>query len=139
MKPGPKAETPATKAARGTLRPCRDEGRAEIIVAGSPPAMPDYLTAEAIDVWEEEIGRVMAVGVVEIDSSLFARYCSLEALIRKAFRTGKEAPPAAFLTEARRMAELLGIAGRKSRVGKTAEAPNDDFNPFRRNGNRSRA
>ena len=82
MKPGRKAEPPATKGARGTLKPYRDDGRTELMVPGSPPAQPDYLTAEAIDVWQEEIGRVMAAGVAEIDSSLFARYCSLEALVR---------------------------------------------------------
>ncbi|RKF23366.1 hypothetical protein D6851_02530 [Altericroceibacterium spongiae] len=138
MKRGRKAEPPASKAARGTLQPCRDDSKIEIIVADDPLRMPDYLTAEAELVWEEEHGRVMATGNSETDSSLFARYCSLEAMIRKAFASG-EPPPAAYLTEARRMAELLGIAGRKSRVasggvvdgGKTS-------NPFKRNGNRPR-
>lgn len=139
MKRGPKAEPPSVKAQRGTVRPFRDADRQEIFVPGSPPAQPDYLTPEAIDVWQEEIGRVMATGVVEIDSSLFARYCSLEALIRKAFRAGVDAPPAAYLTEARRMAELLGIAGRKSRVGKVADDPTKEINPFRKNGHRARA
>lgn len=138
MQRGRKAEPPGTKAARGTLQPCRDGGKAEILVPGSPPAQPDYLTPGAVDVWQEEIGRVMATGVVEIDSSLFARYCSLEALIRKAFESGVP-PPAAYLTEARRMAELLGIAGRKSRVGKVADDPIKNANPFARNGHRARA
>lgn len=138
MQRGRKADPPSDKAARGTLQPCRDEGRTEIVVAGSPPVQPDYLPPEAIDVWQEEIGRVMATGVVEIDSSLFARYCSLEALIRKAFKAGVEAPPASYLTEARRMAELLGIAGRKSRVGKVTDDPTKAVNPFRRNGHGAR-
>lgn len=138
MNRGRKAEPPSQKAARGTIQPCRDAGRTEVIVAGSPPVQPEYLSPEAIDVWQEELGRVMATGVVEIDSSLFARYCSLEALIRKAFRAGGEAPPAAYLTEARRMAELLGIAGRKSRVGKVADDPTKEVNPFRRNGHGAR-
>jgi phage terminase small subunit len=138
MQRGRKADPPANKAARGTLQPCRDADRQEIIVPGSPPAQPDYLTPEAIDVWQEEIGRVMSAGVVEIDSSLFARYCSLEALIRKAFEADGEPPPAAYLTEARRMGELLGIAGRKSRVGKVTDDPTKQVNPFRRNGHGAR-
>jgi phage terminase small subunit len=127
------------KAARlGKLPGTETFGRAELLVPGSPPAMPDYLKPEAIDVWQEEIGRVMAAGVVEIDSSLFARYCSLEALVRQAFNAGDEPPPMAALTVLRQYGELLGIAGRKSRVGKVADDPTKTGNPFARNGSRPR-
>ena len=139
MQRGRKPEPASVKAARGTLQPIRDGLKTEIIVPGDPPAMPDYLTSAAIDVWQEELGRVMAAGVAEIDSSLFARYCSLEALVREAFKSGSP-PPASFLTVLRQYAELLGIAGRKSRVGK--QQPNDPTksgNPFARNGARARA
>lgn len=139
MQRGRKAEPPSVKFARGTIQPVRDEGRTEIVVPGDPPAMPDYLTAGAIDVWQEEIGRVMSAGVADIDSSLFARYCSLEALVRQAFNAGGEPPPAAYMTVLRQYAELLGIAGRKSRVGKVADDPSQSRNPFARNGNRARA
>ncbi|AHE57422.1 hypothetical protein [Sphingomonas sanxanigenens] len=141
MKRGPKAEPPSVKLARGTFQPVRDGVKTETIVAGDPPLMPEYLSAEAEEVWQEEIGRVMAVGVTEIDSSLFARYCALEALIRKAFANPEgDPPPAAYLTTQRQMAELLGIAGRKSRVGKVADDPTKrGGNPFARNGNRARA
>lgn len=138
MKRGPKAKAPSEKLAAGTLRPFRDAGKTEIIVPGDPPAMPDYLTPQAIVVWQEEIGRVMAAGIAELDSSLFARYCSLEALIRAAFKAGGEPPPAAYLTTQRQHAELLGIAGRKSRVGKVTDDPTKRSNPFARNGARSR-
>lgn len=126
------------KLARGTFQPIRDAIRTEIIVPGNPPMMPDYLTVEAQDVWQEEIGRVMSAGVTELDSSLFARYCSLEALIRKAFTSGQP-PPSAYLTGQRQTAELLGIAGRKSRVGKgAADGSQAKGNPFARNGHRAR-
>jgi len=138
MKRGRKPEPPSAKFARGTLQPVRDGQKTEIIVPGDPPAMPDYLTAEAIDVWQEELGRVMAAGVAEIDSSLFARYCSIEALIRQAFKAEGPPPPAAYLTVLRQYAELLGIAGRKSRVGKVADDPTKSTNPFARNGPRAR-
>ena len=138
MKRGRKPEPPSAKAARGTLQPVRDGLKTEILVPGDPPAMPDYLTPEAELVWQEEIGRVMAAGIAEIDSSLFARYCALEALIRKAFAAGGEPPPAAYLTTQRQHAELLGIAGRNSRVGKVTDDPSKRSNPFARNGARSR-
>lgn len=138
MKPGPKADPPEEKWRRGTLQPCRDGAKVELLVPGDPPQMPDYLSPAAQIVWQEEIGRVMAVGVSELDSSLFARYCSYEALVRKAFEAGGEPPPAAALSELRRHAEMLGIAGRKSRVGKVLDDPTKSQNPFAKNGHRAR-
>lgn len=138
MKRGPKAEAPSAKAARGTLRPFRDGLKTEIVVAGDPPMMPDYLTPEAQIVWQEEIGRVMSAGVSEVDSSMFARYCSMEALVRQAFKACGEPPSAAVLTMLRQHAELLGIAGRKSRVGKVNDGPTKSANPFARNGHGAR-
>ncbi|UIJ43714.1 hypothetical protein LZK98_11495 [Sphingomonas cannabina] len=128
------------KDARGTIQPVRDAGKTEIIVPGDPPIMPDYLTPEAIEVWQENIGRVMAAGTSEIDSDLFARYCSTEALVRAAFKDADgDPPPAAYLTVLRQYAELLGIAGRKSRVGKVTDDPSKSRNRFARNGHRSRS
>lgn len=140
MKRGPKPETPTAKAERGTLRPFRDDGKTELIVPGNPPIMPEYLTAEAEIVWQEVLGRVMAAGVTEVDSALFARYCSLEALVRKAFNAGGEPPPAAYLTVLRQHEELLRIAGPKSRVsGGGAVDGKTSGNPFARNGHRPRS
>lgn len=136
MQRGRKAEPPSTLAARGTFQPCRASGRTEIVVPGDPPMMPDYLTPEAQIVWQEEIGRVMAAGVAEPDSSLFARYCATEALARKAFQQG-EAVPASVLTVLRQYAEMLRIAGPKSRVGVGDNGKAS--NPFARNGARARA
>jgi len=133
MTPGPKRNPPAVKRDRGTYRPDRDGGMVEYIVPGSPPQMPDYLSAEATAVWQENIGRVLAAGVTELDSDLFARYCSLEAMLRRAFASG-EAPPAAFITAQRQMAELLRIAGPRSRVGVRSEAA--ATNPFAKHGRR---
>lgn len=139
MKRGPKPQTPATKEKRGTLRPDRDGPRTvqsvSVITPGDPPQMPDYLTAEAQEVWLEELGRVMISGVGERDSALFATYCSTEALVRKAFIAG-EPPPAAYLTELRRMRELLGIAGPRTRTGAKPGGTQSIDNPFQRNGRR---
>jgi hypothetical protein len=94
--------------------------------------MPEYMTPAAQEVWIEETPRVMLAGVTERDSSLFATYCSTEALVRAAFLAG-EPPPAAYLTELRRMRELLGIAGPRVRQGKP-NGPTQSDNPFARNG-----
>lgn len=153
MKPGPKPQTAATKRARGTYRRDRDGGKdagtvvaelataplhGEVMDAGAVPAMPDYLSPAAQVIWQEELGRVMLGGVVERDSSLFATYCELEAACRKAWKgsrgTPPAPPPAAYLTELRRMRELLGIAGPRARAGggsKPSDQPSS--NPFVRN------
>lgn len=139
MRPGRKPDPASAKAARGTLQPVRDGLKTEVIVPGNPPMMPEYLTPEAIDVWQELLGRVMAAGISEVDSALFARYCSLEALVRKAFAAGDEPPPAAYLTVLRQHEELLRIAGPKSRVGNGGAADGSKpGNPFSRNGHRTR-
>lgn len=139
MKPGRKAETPSTKALRGTLRPIRDAGKVEIVVPGDPPRMPDYLTAGAVDVWQEVLPRVMTAGVSEVDSAILARYCSLEAIVRETFRADGEPPPAAYLTVLRQHEELLRIAGPKSRVGGGGGDGAKPTNRFARNGHRARA
>lgn len=136
MKRGPKPQTAVEKARRGTLRPDRDDGKAvQLITAGDPPAMPDYLSPAAQEIWIEEISRVMANGIAELDSSFFAEFCSMTALIRAAFIVG-QAPPAAYLVEQRRRAELLGIAGPRTRQGLKYGGTQQD-NPFERNGKRA--
>lgn len=135
MRPGPKADPASTALARGTFRPVRHSERGVVVVPGDPPQMPDYLAedAEAIEVWEETLGRVMAIGVVEPDSSFLARYCAAEAQARRVFKNdGMLTAP--MLTALRQMEELLGIAGPKSRVGRVADGKSS--NPFSRNGKR---
>jgi hypothetical protein len=137
MKRGAKPQLPVTKLARGTLRKDRDGAQplvGQVVGSGEPPIVPDYLAPSAREIWLEELPRVMVGGVAELDSSLFARYCSLEALARAAFMAG-EPPPAAYLTELRRMSELLGIAGPRVRQGQKQGGATAD-NPFSRNGKR---
>src|SRR3546814_20155010 len=110
MKRGPKPELANTKAQRGTLRRDRDGDvvvqPVSLIAAGDPPIMPDYLQPAAREIWMEELSRVMLAGVTERDSSLFAAYCSVEALNRAAFIAG-EAPPSAHPPDQRRPPEFL--------------------------------
>lgn len=95
--------------------------------------MPDYLTPEAIDVWQETVGRVMTVGAEEVDSSFLGRYCAMEALSRDTLSKG-DPIPASVMTSLRQMEELLGIAGPKSRIGRVTDGKSS--NPFARNGKR---
>lgn len=135
MERGPKPEPPGTKLARGTFQPCRDGDKVQIITPGDPPMMPDYLMDDpgAVDVWQETLPRVMAVGATEADSSILARYCAMEARSRETLRGG-EPIPASVMTALRQYEELLRIAGPKSRVGvRTDGKPS---NPFARNGRR---
>lgn len=133
MQPGRKPEPVGTKLARGTFQPCRDADKSQIIVAGDPPQMPEYLTAEAEIVWQETVGRVMFIGVSEADSSLLGRYCAMEAISRKTLQGG-EPIPSSVMTALRQMEELLGIAGPKSRIGRVSDGK--PSNPFNRNGRR---
>lgn len=126
MKSGKRIPSPASKQLAGTYRKDR---HANIAVIASPtpdaPIQPAYLSAEAKIVWAEEVRRVTACGATEADSSMFARYCEMEAAFRVQVMAG-ELPKAALLTELRRSAELLGIGGLRSRLARTGsqkEAP----------------
>lgn len=133
MQPGPKAQLPSEKKAKGTYQPVRDSGRVEIIEPMSTPRQPDWLTAEAQEVWLDDVGRSKLV--TESDSYLFANYCTLQGAIVKAIRSGGEMPPMAAFAEVRKMQELLGIAGARSRVG-VAPDGGKAGNVFARNGSR---
>lgn len=78
--------------------------------AQTTPIMPTYLSKEAKEIWFEELERVVGAGINESHSSTFARYCSLEAANRAAFAKG-EVPRGAYMSEVRKLSEMLGIAG----------------------------
>lgn len=97
--------------------------------ASSKPVMPDYLTAAAKDVWFEEIEFVVAAGINASHASTFARYCSLEAQCRAIFAQG-DVPRGAYLSEVRKLAELLGISGNAARNGTPANPLQAEANPY---------
>jgi hypothetical protein len=135
MKRGRRPELPSTKADRGTFRPSRDASRVEVIAADAPPQRPEWLTAAGELVWLDDLPRVLSNRqAAELDSTMFAQYCNLQGAINAAWTGGAAPPPAAYLTEARRMAEQFGLFGAKSRI-RTADGPKDN-NPFSRNGRR---
>ena len=132
---GHKPTPPSQKIARATYQPCRDAGVVELIEPDGMPARPDWLASEGEEVWMDDIGRVAAHRLVgEKDATLFGTYCNLTGACIKAWRAG-ECPPIAAISESRKMAELFGIAGARSRL-KIAQ-PEAPKNPFARNGRRS--
>lgn len=130
MKTGRRIANPSAKALAGTYRSDRHADITEFATpAKSAPTPPRYLTKEARAVWREEVDRVVACGITDADSSLFARYCTMEAAYRAQIAAG-ELPKAALLTELRRMAELLGIAGLRSRLARTGGGDAPKTSPF---------
>lgn len=128
MKRGPKQQLPTVKALKGTLRNDRDGNRVEIITPDSLPVEPDFLTEGGRLVWLDNIGRIAQTKqATELDSEMVATWCNLQALIRATMING-EIPPAAYLSESRKIAEQLGLFGAKSRVGTKANEPKK--NPF---------
>lgn len=131
---GHKPGLPSEKLARGTYRPDRHAGLVEVIEPDSLPPRPDWLTTEGEEVWMDDIGRVSAHRLVgEKDATVFGQYCNLMGACIKAWRSGA-VPPVTAIAEARKMAELFGIAGARSRLKIAADAA--AANPFSRNGRR---
>lgn len=121
MKTGRRAPNPNAKKLNGTFRADRHANIVELVTPpADEPIQPSYLTVEGKAVWREELRRVIACGATSADSSMFARYCEAEAVFRVSVGNG-ELPKAALLTELRRMAELLGIAGQRSRLGRSSQ------------------
>ena len=97
----------------------------------SKPLLPDYLSAEAEDVWFEELERVVAHGINANHSSTFARYCSMEAACRAMWAKGT-VPQAAMLSEVRKLSEMLGIGGLAGRTsaGTPTNPLSAEANPY---------
>src|ERR1700730_2879207 len=130
MQRGRKPDLPSVKRRRGTFRADRDAGRFEIVVPSDPPIMPSWLTEAGKSAWLDNVGRVMQSGLcTELDSDLFANYCNLIGAIAQAWAAG-EVPPSWAIGEARRLGELLGLAGAHSRLLRHGGAPPDPNNPF---------
>jgi hypothetical protein len=137
MNRGPKRQTPGEKAAKGTLRKHRDGDVIEVVEPNALPSQPTWLTPEGEEIWQDDLGRVIASRIVtERDSTAFGNYCNLQGMIVQCWKKG-EAPPVTALVEVRRLQEVFGIAGARSRMtSKGAGGPQGAGNPFLRNGAR---
>lgn len=133
MRRGAKLGNPTTRQLAGTFRKDRHADIVSIApaVPSNAPTQPAYLTPEAKLVWQEEVQRVTGCGATDADSSMFARYCQMEAAFRVLIAAG-ELPKAALVTELRRTGELLGIAGVKSRLARVGQPaqPSGKPSPF---------
>jgi len=129
MNRGPKLKSPATKKLAGTYKECVD-GNTVPTVQLTPdiPVAPSWLSAGAKDVWAEDIARVVACGAREPDSHFFAVYCEMMARFVASVKAG-DPPNAAFVSELRKEAEMLGIAGAKARLARGGDKPAPS-NPF---------
>jgi hypothetical protein len=131
MRRGPKPETPSVKANGGTFRPHRDQLKVEVVTPSALPVKPDWLSAAGELIWEENVDRAAKIGVTAHDSVIFTIFCNLTGEIAQTVRAGKVVSVAA-QTEVRRLAELLGMAGPKSRVITRNSPPEAGSNPFAR-------
>ena len=135
MKRGPKPELPSVKRTRGTYQPSRDAMRVELVDPAALPLQPEWLTEAGREIWHDDIGRVSDHRLVsESDSTLFATYCNLAGACSAVWKLG-QVPPAAHLMELRKLAEIFGIAGARSRMKMGGDGPKQT-NPFARIGKR---
>jgi hypothetical protein len=135
MPRGRKPLPPSLKVQRGTYRP-RDKLTFEITVPKSLPQQPDWLlTKGGQQVWLDLVGRASQVGATELDSTTLGLYCNILADISTAAANGFS-PPISAYSVAIKYAEMLGLAGVKSRVFKGATHPTDrppaEPNPYNR-------
>lgn len=128
MQSGTKSLPDIEKELRGTLRKSRVRDTIPVMDENAKPFFPDFLTEEGKEFWLDVAERIN--GLNEIDSVLFGHYCNLAAAVAYAWRSG-EIPPINYSIELRRLSELFGIAGQKSRVGAPVRAQGQE-NPFKR-------
>lgn len=127
MRRGTKPGLPSEKLSRGTFQKCRHAGAVEITSPDTLPQQPDWLTEDGKNAWLDLIGRVSTTGAAtELDSDLFAHFCNLSGACTAAWRAGA-VPPAAHLTELRRLSEMFRVAGASSRVEAKAGAAGNAF------------
>lgn len=130
MNTGRRIANPQSKRLAGTYREDRHGSIAPIaVVPNDHPICPDWLPAPAKAIWQADIGRIIACGATSVDSSMVALYCVTMADFVAAVGAG-DVPNASFRSELRKQAEMLGIAGAKSRLAKIGTPDAKASNPF---------
>jgi phage terminase small subunit len=127
---GRKPKTLAQKKLSNTVQPCRDGVKGVLAdVPSRAPAVPEWLSEGAREVWAADLQRAVAMGLAEVDQSMFALYCETMSAFIAGVKTGN-VPNAAFRSELRKQMELLGMAGGKSRLTKIAAPEQTAPSPF---------
>ncbi|TKV42965.1 hypothetical protein A0U87_15195 [Sphingobium sp. MP9-4] len=131
MAPGKKLSDPARKKLAGTRKKSVDNNVVSITpdLVRDVPVMPEWLSPGAREVWAADIERIAATGATAVDSSAVALYCETMAVFVASVRA-QEPVNAAFRSELRKQAELLGIAGAKSRLARIAAREPAKTSPF---------
>ena len=131
MKRGRLAATPSTKLANGTFYKSRDgnkiEMKPEMTNTENSILLPNWLTSLGREVWLDNINYCTPV-LTDADVNCFAIYCNLMGLIQQYYMEGKR-PSFDYLSEARKLSELFGLCGAKSRVIDDS-AGSSSANPF---------
>ncbi|MGI4795219.1 MAG: hypothetical protein ACRYG8_14340 [Janthinobacterium lividum] len=116
MKRGPVPLTPAEKLSRGTVNVTRDRKKFIVTEPGTSPQKPDNLTEAGEAVWLDILPVITNNRLAsEGDELTLSNLCNLQGAINSVFAAGG-VPPAAFLSEARKLAEIYGLCGARSRV-----------------------
>jgi phage terminase small subunit len=127
---GRKPKTIAQKKLSNTVQPCRDNLKVALaIVPSSAPNAPEWLSEGAKVVWSGDLKRAVAMGLAELDQSMFALYCETMAAFIEGVKTGNTVN-AAFRSELRKQMEMLGLAGAKSRLTTVAAPAEKKITPF---------
>jgi hypothetical protein len=146
MKRGRKQEPGEEHDRRGTRQVVRHGPRThvdfnamvDVVAPSDMPQMPAELSTGAQLVWNDNVARAVQGGfLTEKDQQSFATYCEIVASCNACFAAGA-VPPAAYLAEQRKYAEMFGLMGAKSRVKGNGNGEGGKKNPFASNGSRRR-
>lgn len=131
MKTGRRIANPTAKQLAGTYRKDRHANIVPVTITATDnvPEAPTWLTDGAKDVWATDLAHAVACGATAIDSGMFALYAETMATFIADVKKGV-ATNAAFRSELRKMLELLGMAGAKSRLAKVGTPDAPKASPF---------
>ncbi len=142
---GRKADTPATKVARGTMQPTPSVLAQMADRAIDVPMKDEKLSDIESELWDSNIDHFVANGATSADSLILNDTVNMAAEIvqrRRLFMAGEDVDPPSVTSrvELRVRLEGFGMAGPKSRIGRIVEraGAKGKTSPFANNGNRTR-
>jgi hypothetical protein len=137
MRRGRVEKLPSERLAEGTFRKDLHANKIELKPMTRTPVFiypPEWLTPDGKIVWEENI-KNCTPSLEDADVNCFGMFCNMMGLIQQCYKAGKR-PSFDYLTETRKLAELFGLCGARSRVVDNSATSSSD-NPFRNSRRRS--